>query len=78
MTSKNPQVKRLLENDIFGDPYKSKREDVIWCLDDMSKRGPLLFSFDLEEVFNYWGDYPDHLTHEQKAIFDRENPGLAF
>lgn len=77
MTSNNPYVKYLLENDKFGDPYKGNETDVIWWLDDMSKRGPLLFSFDLIEVFNYYGDYPDNLSPEQKAIFDKENPRLA-
>ena len=77
MFSNNPQVTFFLNNDRFGDPQKRNEDDTIWWLDDMDRRGPLLFSFDLKEVFNYWGDYPDHLTAEQKEIFDRENPSLA-
>lgn len=77
MLSKNPDVEFFLKNDLFGDPYKKNRNDTIWWLDDINRRGPLLFTFDLKEVFNYWGDYPGSLTPEQKTIFDKENPSLA-
>ena len=53
MFSKNPQVTFFLNNDRFGDPQKRNEDDTIWWLDDMDRRGPLLFSFDLKEVFNY-------------------------
>ena len=78
MFSKNPNVAFYLKNDHFGDPYKMKDGDTIWWLDDMDRRGPWLFSFELKEIFNYWGDYPDHLTNEQKMMFDKDNPDLAF
>ena len=32
------------------------------------------FSFDREEEFNMFSDYPYKLTSEQKQIFDEENP----
>lgn len=66
-----------LKHDKFGDPYKGDNEQI-WWLDDLDRRGPLLFSFDLKMVYNYFGDYPGKLTPEQKKIFDRENPELAF
>ena len=77
MFSKNPDVEYMLRNDRFGDPQKMNEGDTIWWLDDYDKIGPRLFAFDLKEVFNYWSDYPDALTPEQKAIFDKECPGLA-
>lgn len=78
MFSRNPQVARFLENDRFGDPYKTNEDDTIFWLDDMDRIGPRLFTFDQKEVFNYYGDYPESLTPEQKEIFDNECPGLAF
>lgn len=77
MFSKDPYVEYLLRNDRFGDPQKMNEGDTIWWLDDIDKRGPRLFTFDLKEVFNFWSDYPDSLTPEQKAIFDKECPELA-
>lgn len=77
MFSKDPYVEYLLRNDRFGDPQKMNEGDTIWWLDDIEKRGPRLFTFDLKEVFNFWSDYPDSLTPEQKAIFDKECPELA-
>ena len=48
MFSKNPNVAFYLKNDHFGDPYKMKDGDTIWWLDDMDRRGPWLFSFELK------------------------------
>ena len=78
MMSHNPQVANFLKIDHFGDPYKANDGDTIWWLDDMNRIGPRLFTFDLVEVFNYYGDYPDSLTQKQKELFDREFPELAF
>ena len=66
-----------IKHDRFGDPHREKGSKI-WWLDDLDRRGPLLFSFDLKTVYNYYGDYPDKLTDEQKEIFDKENPELAF
>ncbi len=59
-----------------GDPMKYDKADKIWWM-DVDLRGPLLFTFDLKNVFNFWSDYPNKLTPEQKKIFDQENPSLA-
>ena len=77
MYSKNPNVEYMLRNDRFGDPQKMNENDTIWWLDDLDRIGPRLFTFDLKEVFNFWSDYPDALTPEQKAVFDKECPGVA-
>ena len=55
------------------------REDGerIWWVDDTTQKGELLFSFDREKIYNFWKDYPDKLTPEEREIFDRENPVLA-
>ncbi len=39
--------------------------------------GPFPFTFDGEKVYNFWEDYPDKLTSEEKAIFDEEYPEMA-
>lgn len=70
------QLPEGIEGDVLCDPQKKDKNDLIWWIDDFDKRGPLLFTFDLKKVFNYWSDYPDNLTPEQKEIFDRENPAL--
>ncbi|MCR5720143.1 MAG: hypothetical protein K6F84_06210 [Lachnospiraceae bacterium] len=67
-------MERCLKNDDWADPYKERKSDKIWWLDDLSRRGPIFFSFDLFMVYNIWSDYPWSLTPEQKAIFDKENP----
>lgn len=41
------------------------------------QKGEFLFTFDGEQVFNLFHDYPYALTEEQKAIFDAENPYWA-
>ena len=58
----------------FADYYKNNPEDVIWWRETLDTRGEWVFSFDREKDFNLFADYPDKLTEEQKAIFDRENP----
>jgi hypothetical protein len=57
--------------------YKNKPGDLIWWRDDLDKDGEFLFSFDRERTFNFFADYPQELTPEQRAIFEKENPELA-
>ena len=61
----------------IGAFYKRHPDDKVWWVDAIGQKGPLLFSFDRETIFNYWPDYPHNLTAEQKAIFDKENPFWA-
>lgn len=56
------------------DFYKNNETDVIYWVDDPETKGEFLFSFDQEQVFNLFEDYPWKLTKEQKRIFDKENP----
>lgn len=57
--------------------FKTEPTDRIWWLDDPETTGPFIFSFDRKTLFNFWEDYPDKLTPEQRAIFARENPDLV-
>lgn len=61
----------------LSDWYKNNPDDLIWWRDNLDKDGEFLFSFDRQRTFNFFADYPQELTPEQKAIFDRENPKLA-
>ena len=61
----------------LGDWYKNEPDDIIWWRDNLDVVGEFLFSFDKETTLNFFEDYPGKLTHEQKAIFDKENPELA-
>lgn len=69
--------KRELSGYTLSAFYKHHPDDQIWWVDAIGQKGPLLFSFDKEIVFNYWSDYPEKLTQEQKFIFDKENPEWA-
>ncbi|TID29212.1 hypothetical protein JO83_00705 [Avibacterium paragallinarum] len=57
--------------------YKLEETDKIWWKDNDEAIGEMVFSFDKEEEFNFWQDYPHKLTPEQKAIFDAENAELV-
>lgn len=59
------------------DFYKNNETDVIYWVDDPETKGEFLLSFDKEQVFNLFEDYPWKLTKEQKRIFDKENPYWA-
>ena len=62
---------------MLSDFYHNEPNDVIWWGDDTETTGEWLFSFDQKRVFNMFRDYPQELTPEQKAIFDKENPYWA-
>lgn len=62
---------------MLSDFYKENETDQIWWIFDTEKRGEFLFSFDKKRIFNFFEDYPQKLTKQQKLIFDRENPELA-
>ena len=46
----------------------------MWWISSIDEHGPMYFSFDKKTIYNYWEDYPQNLTPEQKEIFDKENP----
>lgn len=57
--------------------YKNNDTDQIWWKDTPDQVGVWIFSFDREEKFNMFSDYPHKLTSKQKQIFDEENPNWA-
>lgn len=66
---------RIKESDV--EVYKKHPGDIIMWARAIKHGIGFYFSFDGEKWFNYYADYPDNLTKEQKAIFDRENEYLA-
>lgn len=76
--NKNKKIKKVLrEEDFVGqleDFYKKNPNDKIWWTGRMGYVGEVLFSFDKKKVYNFWTDYPQNLTQEEKEIFDKENP----
>lgn len=70
----------MKNNELYLDKYpfyKNNKNDSIWWVDNYDSVGVRLFSFDKNQVFNLFSDYPYKLTKEQKAIFDKENPYWA-
>lgn len=68
---------KCVEKDDEYDFYKNDG-DKIWDADDGSPRvGVLEFTFDKKKIYNFWEDYPQNLTKEEKEIFDKENPHWA-
>ena len=61
----------------LSDWYKNEPDDKIWWRDNLESVGEFLFSFDKQRLFNFFEDYPEKLTPEQRAVFDKENPELA-
>lgn len=59
------------------DFYKEDENSKIWWVDNFDVEGEFLFSFDKENIFNFFSDYPQKLTKEQIEIFKKENPELA-
>ena len=62
-----PDVERLF--------YRKKHTDTIWWLKDTADGQ--FFTFDRVTLYELKADYPDHLSEEQKKIFDSENAFLA-
>lgn len=56
---------------------KDSEGDKVWWLDDPDHIGIYIFSFDKEKKFYLFGDYPEKLTAEEKAIFDDDQPFWA-
>lgn len=59
------------------DLYRPNKNCKIWRVEAPDKKGEFLFTFDCENVFNFFKDYPAKLTDEQIEIFKREYPTLA-
>lgn len=51
-----------------------KKELKFSWMPKSDKVGERLFTFDGEQVFNLFRDYPHALTPEQKILFDEANP----
>ena len=60
--------------EVLSDFYKNNPEDQIWWRDDLDRIGEFVFSFDKKKTYNLFRDYPQSLTPEERAIFDKENP----
>lgn len=56
------------------DFYKEHKSDKVWWVDTVDKIGKYLFSFDRKKIYNLFSDYPQKLSSEEKAVFDKENP----
>lgn len=56
------------------DFYKENKSDKVWWVDTVDKIGEYLFSFDQKKIYNLFSDYPQNLSPEEKAVFDKENP----
>ena len=58
--------------------YKRKPKDKIyWYEFQESSIGIHIFSFDKKKVYYLFQDYPDNMTPEEVALFDKENPFWA-
>ena len=61
----------------LSDWYHNNPGDIIWWRDNLETVGEFLFSFDRVTTYNFFADYPQELTEEQREIFRRENPELV-
>ena len=57
--------------------YKENEGDKIWWVDYVDYRGFFAVSFDKKKILFIFGDYPQNVTKEEKALFDKENPYWA-
>lgn len=57
--------------------YKNNPNDKIWWVETPDTIGLFLISFDKEEIYNLFTDYPHNMTEKQVALFDKENPKWA-
>ena len=57
--------------------YKNNPQSRIWRVTDSKGLGSILFSFDKKKVYDFFQDYPQELSEEEKNIFDNEYPVLA-
>ena len=76
ITDKIPNGTWSHENDYHF--YKKNPGDAIWMVKTAKRKvGPIYFTFDKKNIFNFWTDYPDKLTKDQIELFKAEKPGLA-
>lgn len=58
--------------------YKENPKDKIyWYEFHDGEIGTHIFSFDKKKVYYLFRDYPDNMTPEEVALFDKENPFWA-
>jgi len=63
--------------DQFMDFYREEG-DQIWDVEKKEREfGQIYFTFDQKKVYEFYKDYPNALTPEERAVFDKENPILA-
>ncbi len=61
-----------------GHFYKETPKDKTYWYDfHESSIGTHIFSFDKKKVYYLFQDYPDNMTPEEVALFDKENPFWA-
>lgn len=53
--------------------FKNNPNDVVWWVKNTDTIGDFLFSFDKENIYNLFADYPHNLSKDEKAVFDKEN-----
>lgn len=53
---------------------KENSDSKIWEVFDRKYIGRNLFSFDKKIIYNFFEDYPQNFTPEQKELFDKEFP----
>lgn len=53
---------------------KNRTDNAFRWIRTPDQKGQFLFTFDGEQIFNLFRDYPSQLTVEQKAQFDAINP----